>query len=30
MNFNDFFVRKGQEGISKLEYVVSRRGDLSV
>ena len=30
MNFDDFFVGEGREGISKLEYVVSRRGDLSV
>ena len=30
MNFNDFLVREGREGISKLEYVISRREDLSI
>ena len=30
MNFDNFFVGKGQEGISKLEYVISRGGDLSI
>ena len=30
MNFDDFFVRKGQESISKLEYVVSRRRYLRI
>ena len=29
MNFDDF-VGEGQEGISKLEYVISRRRDLSI
>ena len=30
MNFDDFFVREGREGISKLEYVISRRGYLCI
>ena len=30
MNFNDFFVGKGREGVSKLEYIISRGGDLSI
>ena len=30
MNFDDFFVRKGWEGVSKLEYVVSQRRYLCI
>ena len=30
MNFNDFSVGKGRECISKLEYINSRGGDLSI
>ena len=30
MNFDDFFVGEGWKGISKLKYVISRGGDLSI
>ena len=30
MNFDDFFVGEGWKDISKLKYVISRGGDLSV